>query len=122
MTVKSTEELLNYVGGSWRKASGERLDVRNPATAEVIARVPLSPREEVGQAVAAGVRAFAEWRHTPVVDRIQPLFRLKTLLEEHLDELAAHHHQRMRQDASPSPSARCGAASRTSRSPAARRS
>ena len=33
-------------------------------------------------------RAFIEWRRTPVVDRIQPLFRLKTLLEEHALELA----------------------------------
>ena len=33
-------------------------------------------------------RAFIEWRRTPVVDRIQPLFRLKTLLEQHRDELA----------------------------------
>ena len=38
-------------------------------------------------AARAGLEAYAEWRETPVVDRVQPLFRLKMLLEEHLDEI-----------------------------------
>ncbi len=89
MTVTSTQELLNYIGGEWRRPAGhEHLDVRNPATAQVIAHVPMTPREEVDRAVRTGMEAFAEWRHTPVEDRIQPLFRLKVLLEEHIDELA----------------------------------
>ncbi len=53
-----------------------------------MAEVPLSPAADVNAAVEVAERAFIEWRRTPVVDRIQPLFRLKTLLEQHRDELA----------------------------------
>jgi malonate-semialdehyde dehydrogenase (acetylating) / methylmalonate-semialdehyde dehydrogenase len=83
------ERLLNYIDGSWRKSgAGEALKVVNPASAAVLAEAPLSPAAEVGQAVEAALKAFASWRRTPVGERIQPLFRLKTLLEDNLDLLA----------------------------------
>lgn len=90
MTIESAAtELLNYVGGEWvRSSASGRQDVRNPATAETIAVVPLSAADEVDAAVKAGVKAFKEWRETPVVDRIKPLFKLRLLLEENLEELA----------------------------------
>jgi len=90
MTVTAgKQQLLNYIGGSWHRSSADDyLDVHNPATAEVMAAVPLSAKEEVDQAVQAALEAFREWRMTPVTDRIQPLFRLKVLLEDNLDELA----------------------------------
>ena len=82
-------QLLNYVGGKWRRAqAGEFLDVRNPATAETIVRVPLSSAEEVDEAVHAAQTAFADWRRTPPTERIQYLFKLKKLLEDHYDEIA----------------------------------
>ena len=82
-------QLLNYVGGKWRRAqAGEFLDVRNPATAETIVRVPLSPAEEVDEAVHAAQTAFADWRRTPPTERIQYLFKFKKLLEDHYDEIA----------------------------------
>src|SRR5213082_2640452 len=82
-------QLLNYVGGKWRRAqAGEFLDVRNPATAETIVRVPLSPTEEVDEAVHAAQTAFADWRRTPPTERIQYLFKFKKLLEDHYDEIA----------------------------------
>ena len=90
MTIESAAtELLNYVGGEWvRSNASGRQDVRNPATSETIAVVPLSAADEVDAAVKASVKAFKEWRETPVVDRIKPLFKLRTLLEENLEELA----------------------------------
>src|SRR5438105_8440322 len=82
-------QLLNYVGGKWRRAQAvEFLDVRNPATAETIVRVPLSSREEVDEAVRAAQVAFVDWRRTPSTERIQYLFKLKRLLDEHFDEIA----------------------------------
>ena len=82
-------QLLNYVGGIWKRSrASEYLDVRNPATAETMVRVPLSSREEVDEAVRAAQAAFAGWRRTPPVERIQYLFKLKRLLEEHFDEIA----------------------------------
>ena len=86
MTQK--QELLNFVNGQWqRRGSADALDVYNPATGAAIATVGLSPAAEVDAAVGAGLEAYAGWRETPVVDRIQPLFRLKMLLEEHLDDM-----------------------------------
>ncbi len=90
MTVAapSVTKVANYVGGKWvdSKAS-EWLDVTNPATAEVIARVPMSSASEVNEIVEAAAKAFPEWRRTPPEDRIQPLFKLKQILEDHVDEL-----------------------------------
>ena len=82
-------QLLNYIGGSWKRSrASEFLDVRNPATAETIVRVPLTPSEEVDEAARAAQAAFADWRRTPPTERIQYLFKLKRLLEEHFDEIA----------------------------------
>jgi malonate-semialdehyde dehydrogenase (acetylating)/methylmalonate-semialdehyde dehydrogenase len=82
-------QLLNYVGGTWkRSSSGEFQDVRNPATAETIVRVPLSSREDVDEAARAAQAAFPDWRSTPPLERVQYLFKFKRLLEEHFDEIA----------------------------------
>src|SRR5439155_11546272 len=52
-----------------------------------LGKVPLADVAEVNAAIEAAAAAFPEWRRTPPEDRIQPLFKLKMLLEEHLDEL-----------------------------------
>jgi len=79
----------NYINGQWVDSNAsEWLDVTNPATGEAIARTPLSSANEVGRVVEAATAAFPAWRRTPPEDRIQPLFKLKQLLEEHIDELS----------------------------------
>ncbi len=84
-----SERLLNYVNGAWREAGAERtLDVPNPATAEVLATVPLTPPGEVDEAARLALAAFPAWRRTPAPTRIQYLFKLKQLMEEHFEELA----------------------------------
>lgn len=81
-------QLLNYIDGQWtRSSASDYLDVLNPATAQAITTVPMSPGAEVDDAVQKAAAAFDEWRRTPAGERIQPLFRLKTLLEEHKEEL-----------------------------------
>src|SRR5882724_8311380 len=82
-----TSIVPNYVGGEWREISGRELqDVINPATQEVLARTPLSDAADVDVAVQAAAAAYPEWRRTPAEDRIQPLFKLKQLMEEHIDD------------------------------------
>src|SRR5258707_12582508 len=79
----------NYVNGRWVESSSkEWRDVINPASGEVIASVPMSDEAEVLAAIQAAHAAYPEWRRTPAEDRIQPLFKLKMLLEEHLDDFA----------------------------------
>ncbi|KAB8142247.1 CoA-acylating methylmalonate-semialdehyde dehydrogenase [Chloroflexia bacterium SDU3-3] len=83
------EQLPNFINGTWQPSSATALlDVRNPATAEILARVPLSPAAEVDAAAQAAQAAFQEWRRTPVTDRIQYLFKLKALLEANIDDIA----------------------------------
>jgi len=62
--------------------------VVNPATGKVIARVPISKREEFDRAVEAAKEAYPEWRATPPVARARCLFRLKEMLEENFEELS----------------------------------
>ena len=81
-------EILNFVGGSWTRPNGAASqDVVDPATTELLATVPLTPGEAVAQAVEAAHAAFDDWRATPVVERVQPLYRLKALIERDIDEL-----------------------------------
>jgi malonate-semialdehyde dehydrogenase (acetylating) / methylmalonate-semialdehyde dehydrogenase len=84
-----TPDLQNYIQGGWRRSTTqEYMDVINPATAEVLARTPLSTAAEVDAAVQSAADAFPAWRRTPPGERVQYLFKLKNLLEEHLGELA----------------------------------
>ena len=82
-------KIPNYINGQWQDSpASEWQDITNPATGEALARVPLSDNAEVTRAIEAAAAAFPGWRRTPPEDRIQPLFKLKTLLEDHQDELA----------------------------------
>src|SRR4051795_8249163 len=79
----------NYVAGQWRPStSSDALPVLNPATAEELARVPLSPAAEVEEAAQAAARALPAWRRVPVTDRVQYLFKLKALLEAEFENIA----------------------------------
>src|SRR2546428_3674772 len=81
-------KLPNYIHGRWTESNAaDWLDVTNPATGEPIAKVPLSDAAEVAAAVESAAAAFPDWRRTPPEDRIQPLFKLKQLLERHIDDL-----------------------------------
>ena len=81
--------IKNYIGGQWTASQGTNsFAVVNPATTEELAQCPMGTAADVDTAVAAAQAAFPAWRQTPVSDRVQYLFRLKQLLEEHAEELA----------------------------------
>lgn len=87
--MQASEHLPNYIEGHWRNISqAEFQEVINPATNDVLAKVPLSKAEDVTAAVDSAVNAFRAWRRTPAADRVQYLFKLKQLLEDNLEELA----------------------------------
>src|SRR5258706_9682023 len=83
--------IANLIGSDHRAPGPEAksLPVYNPATGEVIDRVPLSGPAEVDAAVRAAVHAFPKWSKTPVMERVRLMFRYKAVLEEHFEELAA---------------------------------
>ncbi|PCR88840.1 CoA-acylating methylmalonate-semialdehyde dehydrogenase [Natrinema ejinorense] len=86
----------NYVGGQWTTPSGgDSQPVVDPATGDELATVEFSTAETVDEAVRTADEAFEDWRRTPVVDRVQYLFELKTELEARVDEIAtalSHEH------------------------------
>ena len=87
--ARDVVQLRNFIGGRWVAADARaELEVRDPGTAELLGRVPLSTAADVGRAVAAAADAFPAWRETPVVERVRVLFRLKALLDAHREELA----------------------------------
>ncbi|HUT14447.1 MAG TPA: CoA-acylating methylmalonate-semialdehyde dehydrogenase [Thermoguttaceae bacterium] len=81
-------ELKNYIGDQWTTPDSHgSLEVENPSTREVIARVPLSTATEVDRAVEAAAGAFPAWRATPVSRRCELLFRFAELLRTHAEDL-----------------------------------
>jgi malonate-semialdehyde dehydrogenase (acetylating) / methylmalonate-semialdehyde dehydrogenase len=89
MTIPSESTVYNYIGGEWRRSeSPAAIDIINPATGESISRVHLAGPQDVSRAIESAKAAFPGWRKTPPQDRIQYLFRLKRLLEQHFDEIA----------------------------------
>src|SRR5947208_1234061 len=79
----------NVVGGEWvDSASGETMEVLNPATGEAIAEVPRGTKEDADRAVEAAKKALPEWLETTPGERAEILLKLADLLDEHAEELA----------------------------------
>jgi malonate-semialdehyde dehydrogenase (acetylating) / methylmalonate-semialdehyde dehydrogenase len=88
-TSAATRTLQNYVGGRWVDSASTRFgEVRNPATDELLAKVPLGGAADVDRAVQAALEAYPAWRATPPVHRLRPLFKLKNILEDRFEQLA----------------------------------
>ena len=87
-TIDKTQ-LRNFIGGEFvEPAGGEREDVINPATGEVIASAPLSSEEDVNRAVAAAKKAFETWGTTTPSERAAAMLKLADRIEENADEIA----------------------------------
>ncbi len=78
------------IGGKFVESkSTEWRNVVNPATQEVLARVPFATPDEIEAAVASAKEAFKTWRKTPVGARARIFLKLQQLIREHMAELAA---------------------------------
>lgn len=81
--------IKNFINGEWVEANTDKtLEVINPATNETLAKVPISPKEDVEMAVNAAKEAFKTWKKTPVPKRARILFKYHSLLSEQHEELA----------------------------------
>jgi malonate-semialdehyde dehydrogenase (acetylating)/methylmalonate-semialdehyde dehydrogenase len=81
--------IKNYVNGEWVAPQTERyLDLDNPATGEIIGRVPLTTKADVDVAIQAAHDAFWEWRTTPPIVRARYMFKIKDLLEKNFEEIS----------------------------------
>ncbi len=80
----------NYVAGQFVEVdpARDRLDDRNPATGELLARVPLSGAAEVDAAVQAARAALPGWRATSPLVRARAVMKLRDVLDAHREEIA----------------------------------
>jgi alpha-ketoglutaric semialdehyde dehydrogenase len=88
--VTSAAACRNFIGGKWvESAAAQFFERRNPAnTDEIVARIPLSTRAEMREAIAAAKAAFPAWRETPAPERGKILFRAVRIMEQQKDALA----------------------------------
>src|SRR5919197_3719840 len=86
--VSIMQTVRNFVGGEWLTPTASNwYELTNPATGDPLGRVPMCGTTEVSEAVRAARQAFPKWRETPVVQRARYLFKFKSLLEAHFDEI-----------------------------------
>jgi malonate-semialdehyde dehydrogenase (acetylating)/methylmalonate-semialdehyde dehydrogenase len=90
MSVTATRLLDNYVAGRWTPATAatDVLDVTNPASGEVLARVPLSGAPDLDAAVRAARDALPAWRAVSAIGRARKMFELRERLNVRSEELA----------------------------------
>ena len=90
MTVSNVPMIPLLIGGELVQSRSEHWrDVVNPATQQVLARVPLATADEVAAAVAAAQAAFATWRKTPIGARARVFLKYQQLIRENIKSLAA---------------------------------
>ena len=77
------EIIKNYINGNMLAASGgDFLDVEEPASGKIYARIPISTSQEVDQAVDAALDAFEGWSKLPPSDRSDWLHKLANGIEK----------------------------------------
>jgi malonate-semialdehyde dehydrogenase (acetylating)/methylmalonate-semialdehyde dehydrogenase len=100
---QGTARIHHWIGGRTVEGqSGRSGPVYNPATGAVAREVDFASVEEVDAAVAAARKAFPAWRATSLSKRTDILFRIRNLVEQHREEIAAHltrEHGKVRTDA-----------------------
>lgn len=81
--------IRDYVDGQWVPSFGKTgFSIVNPATGKEIDQCPMGTSEDVSRAVVAAQKAFLEWRQVPVIERVQYLFKLKSLMDAKVEDLA----------------------------------
>ncbi len=85
---KDFGKLKNWIGNTLSESSAtEYMDLMTPYTGEVIGSVPMGGVPDVDTAVTAAKNAFKTWSNTNIKERVQIMFRLKTLMERDFEEL-----------------------------------
>lgn len=78
-----------YIDGEWvEPQSKDSIEVENPATLEIIEKVPACHEEDVNRAVAAAKKALPSWFETPLEERIKRVREMSRILRSNLDDIA----------------------------------
>ena len=86
--MEGPKKLSFFANGKFIESqTGKYSDCYNPSTGDVIAKVPCCTKGEVESAIAAAKAAFPAWAATPVLKRVQVLYRMRELIERNMEEL-----------------------------------
>ena len=81
---------INFLDNQFNKSSTNRwIDLHDPATQNLVTRVPETTQEEMKTAVDSAEKAFKTWKNTSLLTRQQIMFRLASLIRDNMDRLAA---------------------------------
>ena len=80
MSIPTVKLLIN--GEFVESKTTQWRDVVNPATQEVLARVPFATQDEINAAVAAAKEAFKTWKKTPIGARARIFLKLQQLIRK----------------------------------------
>ncbi|MCG9578741.1 CoA-acylating methylmalonate-semialdehyde dehydrogenase [Vibrio tubiashii] len=84
-----TQTVSLFVGGEFcQSQSSQWIDVTNPATNEVIAKLPCATEDEMERAIVNAETVFHQWKNVAVSERARVMLRYQHLLKEHHDEIA----------------------------------
>lgn len=86
---RTSLRLPNIIGGRFVDSeSSDLVDVKNPATQEVVSQIPLTTNEEFKSAVSAAKTAFPSWKNTPITTRQRVMLKYQALIRNNMDKLA----------------------------------
>ena len=90
MVATSTRDYTMFINGEWVPGGGDTMEIVNPATEEVVHRVPVATEADVDRAVRAAREAFEDgrWSGLGAGERARYLYRLADILEGRIEELA----------------------------------
>ena len=79
-----------YINGEWVPSTGTAtIDVINPATEEVMGRIPDGTAEDVDRAAKAAAAAFPAWSQTPLEERVEYIRKIAAGIQARMPEIAA---------------------------------
>ena len=84
-----THTIGHLIDGQIVNDTARTQPVFNPATGQISGQVALASKATVEQAIASAEKAFPEWRNTPPLKRARVMSKLKVLLEQNADKIAA---------------------------------
>lgn len=87
---KATTTKLYIDGQPLESKTSDWIDLHNPATNEVVTRVPIATREEMSAAVESAKSAFKTWSNTSIMTRQQVMFRFQEIIKRDMAKLAAN--------------------------------
>ena len=86
--MSDVKKLKLFINGEFVESKNNHyLDAYDPSTGDIIAKVPTATPDEVNAAVASAKAAYPNWSATPIMQRVQILYRMRELIIENMDEL-----------------------------------